>query len=73
MQVSVGTVVFGTTTNNNITIVGGARGIWIKASSSASVFGQTYTFLHLPPVLIPVLSDVAQSNVDPFPTNGTYV
>ncbi|HNP76818.1 MAG TPA: T9SS type A sorting domain-containing protein [Cyclobacteriaceae bacterium] len=66
MQVSVVDGGFGTTTNNNITIVGGAPGNLDKASSSASVFGQTYTFASIfPPVLTSSYPDVAQSNVDP--------
>jgi hypothetical protein len=66
MQVSVVDGGFGTTTNSNITILGGAPGNLDKASSSASVFGQTYTFASIfPPVLTSSYPDVAQSNVDP--------
>lgn len=66
MQVSLVDGGFGTATNNNITIVGGAPANLDKASSSASVFGQTYTFASIfPPVLTSSYPDVAQSNVDP--------
>jgi len=66
MQVSLVDGGFGTGTNNNITIVGGAPANLDKASSSSSVFGQTYTFASIfPPVLTSSYPDVAQSNVDP--------